>query len=578
MRVRRRLTHPSFRGRGDSAARLLAALASVIAWALFFAGPASAAAPVGMSLPVVSGSFVNGQALTSSQGDWLGSAPISYAYQWQRCSSYKDTVLADSPVGYWRLGEAAGATSAADASASGNGGSYLNGPTLGRAGALSGDGDFGVLLDGAGALVDVPDAASLKPSAAFSLEAWLKTTRSSGVVIAKPYSAGSQLSYALRLSAGKAKVQADLSGGSYSAISTGSVNDGQWHHLVGTFDGADLRIYVDGSLQATTATSGSLQYSTLSLQLGRFDASGADYLNGTIDEIAVYGSALSATRIQAHSDAGSLPAGPATCNAISGATGSFYVLGSADVGSRVRVTVTASNTDGSASATSYATVALPASPRNLTQPAISGTASAGQTLASDTGGWTGAATITYAYQWQRCNGYAQTVSSDGPVGWWRLGELSGTTAADAAGAIAGTYQASPLLGIVGPLGSDVNSAVNLNGTSQYVRVDQGVQFDASNFTVEGWFKASANPAYDVLWDSGYLYGAGSHRVSVYFTGTGRLTAYVTDGVSGVSATGTSTYQRRRLALLRVRPLRLELSALRRRQPGCLWERFARRRR
>ncbi len=71
-----------------------------------------------------------------------------------------------------------------------------------------------------------------------------------------------------------------------------------------------------------------------------------------------------------------------------------------------------------------------------------------------------------------------------------------------------------------------------------------MQFDSGNFTVEGWFKASANPAYEALWDSGYLYGSGTHRVSVYFTSSAQLAGYVTDGIGGVTVTSTSTYNDR----------------------------------
>ena len=41
-----------------------------------------------------------------------------------RAATYYDTVMADSPVSYWRLGEAAGAT--ANDAAGGNNGTYVN--------------------------------------------------------------------------------------------------------------------------------------------------------------------------------------------------------------------------------------------------------------------------------------------------------------------------------------------------------------------------------------------------------------------------------------------------------------------
>ena len=45
----------------------------------------SASAPSATSSPSVSGTTQEGQTLTASAGSWNGTAPIAYAYQWQRC-------------------------------------------------------------------------------------------------------------------------------------------------------------------------------------------------------------------------------------------------------------------------------------------------------------------------------------------------------------------------------------------------------------------------------------------------------------------------------------------------------------
>jgi prepilin-type N-terminal cleavage/methylation domain-containing protein len=87
-----------------------------------------------------------------------------------------------------------------------------------------------------------------------------------------------------------------------------------------------------------------------------------------------------------------------------GETGSSYLVKDTDVGLSFRARVTATNTGGSASATSGAVGPVTAlAPANTTAPSISGSAREDQLLTGDKGTWHSAVSVSYGYQWRRCD-------------------------------------------------------------------------------------------------------------------------------------------------------------------------------
>jgi hypothetical protein len=101
---------------------------------------------------------------------------------------------------------------------------------------------------------------------------------------------------------------------------------------------------------------------------------------------------------------GGLPDG-SNCAVIGGATTQAYIIATADNGSRLRVRVTASNADGSATAASNATAQVgtagPQTPVRVADPVIAGTARVGSTLTATQGQWSNSPTA-FRFQWVRC--------------------------------------------------------------------------------------------------------------------------------------------------------------------------------
>ncbi len=198
---------------------------------------------------------------------------------------------AESQVSLWRLNEASGAK-AADAMGIAPG-SYVNGPTLGVTGIVGDGTDTAASFDGVNDYVAIAPTPPLNMKAGLTLEAWAKADSLQGAVIRR------NNSYELRPRGDGSvlfRVWTDKAARSLTSAA-GTVAAGDVHHLVGTYDGASMKIYVDGSQVASMPQSGAITHDQNTLYIGRSDYSNT-YFDGIIDEPAIYSRALSAGTIQ----------------------------------------------------------------------------------------------------------------------------------------------------------------------------------------------------------------------------------------------------------------------------------------
>ena len=207
-------------------------------------------------------------------------------------SAYSDKVLADGAVAYWRLNETSG-TTAVDLKG-GNNGTISGGVTLNQPGALV-DGDKAMTFDGNTGKIT---GGTFTISAAFSVEAWMKTTLTTPASRVSCWSnlASTDTVYC-GIDSGKPYMYR-FGGTNFFGVAT--VANGAWRHLVYTHDGTTARMYVDGVLDSTFVESHAAASGPLGIG---FDQLSVSYWSGGLDDVAIYPTALTAAQIKAHYDA-----------------------------------------------------------------------------------------------------------------------------------------------------------------------------------------------------------------------------------------------------------------------------------
>jgi hypothetical protein len=235
----------------------------------------------------------------AEQADADGNLGVSAPHTFTIGTSYSDEILSDSPAAFWRLGEASGTV--ADDEASTNNGTYQNGVTLGQSGALAADANKAVSFDGVNDIVSVAHSTSLNATSGVTIEAWVKRSKTGAWqnILAKPGNgAVAAQNYALWINTTNQPV-AYFGNGSSSISATAPAIDTNWHHIVATYDETTAKVYIDGVLRASANSNIQLTTNTQPLLIGRTTDNNRIF-GGTLDEVAVYRTALSAARIGAH--------------------------------------------------------------------------------------------------------------------------------------------------------------------------------------------------------------------------------------------------------------------------------------
>lgn len=210
----------------------------------------------------------------------------------QKTQPWADFVPSTTPTLWARFGEAAG-TSLNDEIGT-NDGTLAATVTLGATGAISGDANKAVTLDGAQGKIAFSSPGLTGP---FSLSLWFKST-GGGSVTPNDYGtligAASNKRILIHKTSGLVLVQM---GGAQLTTPAATAPNNVWHHLVFTWDGTTERLFVDGLL-STSAVSANIALNQM-FWLGSYAVTSVAYsYKGDMDEFAVYNRALTTSEVQ----------------------------------------------------------------------------------------------------------------------------------------------------------------------------------------------------------------------------------------------------------------------------------------
>lgn len=359
--------------------------------------------PSGDGLPTISGADYTTATLSASTGQWQGSEPFTFSYQWLSCDGAGNNCL-----------DIAGADGASYTVAADQAGKTIRVRVSADNSALPGGGTAEQTSDASQVIADGNPSNTAPPTISGSAQE------------------GDQLEADPGTWAGLTPIEFSYQ---WQRCLSGSCQD-----IVGaTAQGyvaefADVGYSLRVRVTASNSASSTVIYSAETATVVETPDPPAPQALPSISGTAAIGNTLSAAP---GSWAGRQPidysyqwqrCSVSDCVNISGATGGSYLVAPADGGYRLRVQVTASNIDGSDtvdSATSDIIATLV--PTNETAPSIIGGVDDGDKLSADPGQWIGQGTISYQYSWQRCSasGDCSPVGSgpeydvtDGDVGFY----------------------------------------------------------------------------------------------------------------------------------------------------------------
>ena len=273
---------------------------------------------------------------------------------------------------------------------------------------------------------------------------------------------------------------------------------GRLAHVALVFNGANVTAYVDGTSLGTKPNPGFGVSAGVSAWIGAAGETATGFngaFNGNIDELAIYGDALSDNAIAIHNSrflygtavtAPTITSAPSgTVNVLAGGAPQFRVVAAGTAPLSYQWKFNGQPIQNNPSATTAALTIL-----NSTV-ASSGVYTV--TVTNPQGSETSAGVTVNFAPAPVGDAYAAKVLSSGPSAYYRLNETSGTTLVDSAGGLNGTYGAGVVQGAAGAPGTAGTAATWPAGLTSTTTVPYTpVLNPAGAYTIEYWAKPELN--------------------------------------------------------------------------------------